>query len=770
MGGLANRFRILLAALRWRAGVSSATLVVAVAAIASATGSPLYLNAAEDSALRTALAATPVPDLGLTLTANLDVFGQGPLSPTQRLDDAVSRSRADGLDRWFGSGVQTTQIAGSLPGDANEAKGYVAQLVARDHACQHLSFSAGSCPVGAGQVAISNRSALQLHVGLGSPLVFQLAGQPAAHLTLVGTYQPQDASGAYWWGVPFFNYAPSVFTLSGETPFFLDALFVTAETAGALSLPQTAPTVTEEIPLVPGRVGQSQIQALLSALAHYSAVIADRDNVTISTHVMAFLNRALAEQQSMAAIAGVCGAQLVLLALLVLYGIVARSSEGRESEVALAKLHGYRLTGVLTVGLLEPLALITIALPLGVLAAWLGVHGLVGRLFTAQTSVSFETLTILSAAAAYAAAVAAVAVGARELVARPLAEQLRASRKPQSGKWTAALDLAVVVLALAGLLELLGGGVLRGGQADPLALIAPGLLAVAAAITAIRLMPWLCRLCLAPTVGSRFVGTFLALRHSYRRPSTLRNMLVLAIGCALTSFCLIGWTVADQNRTSVAAFQNGADSVLTVSTPSGTDLQDLVRQADPGGRHAMAALFYATNSGTLLAVDSSRLAAVAAWPKGLAPVDVSSIARWLAQASPSALLLRGTAVRLSIAGAEQGLGTVGLKLSVGDASGGGATVLDLGSMATGPHDYAASLPPTCASGCRLEAITPTWALPRIPGTPGPAYYQQSSTVVLDLSSIQTADGLTGPWRAIDAAWSDPSRWAPSIGATVRGRN
>ncbi len=769
MGGRANWFRILFEAVRWRAGVSIATLLVAIVALASAAGGPLYLRAAEDSAIRSTLAGTAVSDSGLTLTAKLNVFGQGPVSPIQRLEAALSRFHADGLDRWFGPGIETTQISGSLPGDANQPRGYDAQLVARELACAHLSFTNGTCPQAAGQVALSSRSALQLHIGLGSPLVFQLAGKPAVNLTVVGVYQPADSTTPYWWNEPFFNYTPSIVTLSGETPFFLDSLFVTADTAQAVSVPAAAPTVTEEIPLVVSRVGQAEIQDLSAAVARYSAAIANEDNVTASTLLLTIVDKASTEQQSMSAIAGIAGAQLVLLALLVLYEIVSRSSEGREAEVALAKLRGYGFSGVLGIGLLEPLTLITLALPLGLLAAWLGVHALVGRLFTGGTRVDFDTLTIVAAAVAYLVAITAAAVAARLLILRPLSDQLHGARKPHGGRWAATLDLAVVVLAMAGLVELIAGGVLRSGQADPLALIAPGLLAIASAIVAMRLMPWLCRLGLAPTVGSRFVALFLTLRHAYRRPTALRSMLVLSIASSLTTFCVIGWTVADQNRAAVAVFKTGADRVLTVSTPAGSDLQSLVRTADPSGHQAMAALFHATGGGNLLAVDSSRLSAVAAWPNGLAGLDVNTLSRWLTQAGPPALLLHGGAVQLRIAGGEEGAGNVDLGLSVSDPSG-QVSIVDLGPMVIGPHDYVAPLPQFCSTGCRLVAITPAWTLPRIPGTPGPAFYQQTSTIVLQLSGIQTAAQLNGSWATIDPSWRDSSHWVGSIGATVSVSN
>src|ERR1700674_4475639 len=276
----ANRFRILAAAIRWRAGISIATFLVAVASFASAAGSPLYLGSAEDSALRSVLSAASTPEKGLTLTSNLRVFGTEPSPPVQRVQDAASRLRTYGLARWFGSPITTTQISGSLPAAPDT---YQVQLVSRDQACAHLAFSAGGCPSSRGEVALSDRTSIQLHVGLNGTIVFQLAGKPALTLTVAGIYVPGDSTAPYWWNVPFFNFAPSIPTLTGETPFFLDALFVTPATTDALPISAAAPTVTSEIPLSSRQVEQPEIQSVLMGLGDYSSAIGARDDVVLSS-------------------------------------------------------------------------------------------------------------------------------------------------------------------------------------------------------------------------------------------------------------------------------------------------------------------------------------------------------------------------------------------------------------------------------------------------------------------------------------------------------
>ena len=80
-------------------------------------------------------------------------------------------------------------------------------------------------------------------------------------------------------------------------------------------------------------------------------------------------------------------AQLLLLAWLLLFLIVADAAEARGPEVALAKMRGRGRWRTLTFSLAEPVLLLAVALPAGVLAGWAITTGLGHILFRPGTPV-----------------------------------------------------------------------------------------------------------------------------------------------------------------------------------------------------------------------------------------------------------------------------------------------------------------------------------------------------------------------------------------------
>ncbi len=84
----------------------------------------------------------------------------------------------------------------------------------------------------------------------------------------------------------------------------------------------------------------------------------------------------------------------------------------------------------------------------------------------------------------------------------------------------------------------------------------------------------------------------------------------------------------------------GAPVVLHVKMARGVDLVAAVRKADPTGREAMAAAVVGLSTGNLLAVDSRRLAAVAAWPAGTTTAGVAEVARYLSPTTAAPLVFR----------------------------------------------------------------------------------------------------------------------------------
>ena len=753
-----NRFSLLIQALRWRATSSLILLVVATAAILVAAIGPIYLLASDESVIKNTLEATSLSDRGLTLTADQPVSFA--LAPAQQMaQQAMQAASQPTPKQWFGTPIRTVLMPISLPGTASATEGFQTDLVAREGVCSHLHLIGGRCPLQGNETMISDRSARQLGLALGGQIPYKLeATQPLSELTVVGVFVPGDLRDSYWFARNFFTFAPPPPTLGPSPPFSLDAFFVTETMIE--SLPFIGfPRVTEELPLELDKVKQANLSTLQADLAAYTLSINERLSVSTASKLPATLAQLEDEEGQMAAIVALATVQLVLLALIVLNGVVSASAQTREHEVALARLRGHGRLGVLAVGLREPLALLLVAFPLGIALAWLTVRLILSRLLLPGTPVALDALTFAAAAGALAGGVAAAIFGGGRLLMRALHEQLR-SKPGQGGRgrFGQVADAVMVTLAAAGLIELSASGILRGGAGSPLAVIAPGLLVLAGAVIAMRLLPIVFAPLVRATSRSNASGSFLATRRLVRLPDVSRQLLVPALALGLATFGVSAWSIADANRSELASFQVGADRVLIVQTAPGVDLLAAVRSVDPSGHLAMAAVRYASPGGNLLAVDSSRLGAVASWPVGIANRDATGTTRWLSPATEPSITVRGNAIRIGVDGQQLADLSPSLQATVVDANG-QAQDLAVGPLLQGNHEYIGSLPAACGAGCRVTAITLTL----------PFGVVAKSAISLLITSLEQAAGPQGPWQTVPSGWSEPAEWRPgSSDVTIAG--
>lgn len=743
--------RLLVKALLWRYASSIALLLVATSAVTAAAAGPLYLAAADQSVLQSTLDAAPVYDRGVTLTAQPAVRAEIGQSAVGRLTRAIAA--VPDLRRWLLPGIRTVRVGGDLAATESEPTGYAFELVAREGSCQRLAIVRGACASQQGDVAISDRSAAELHVDLGSSVLMRLAGRPVVQpLRVVGIYHPGDFRLPYWWGLDFFNFAPPLPNLFNPQPFYLDSFFTTETTTDSLP-PVAFPEVTQEMPLRGRGLRQADLAPLTAALEADGRAMVDGYQVTVDPGLAGLLRQARDQQAAMVGIAGLVDLQLVLLALLVLYAVVVNANEAREHEVALAKLRGLTPLGVASAGLLEPAALLCLALPAGVGAAWLLVTAVAARLLVPGTRAIVDPPTLAAAAAAFAGGLLAIGLGGRQVLVRSLNDQLRrAGRGREATRFGLALEVAAVALAGAGFVDLTLGGAARDAGSDPLGVLAPGLLAIAVAVAAMRLLPMAGWLVSRRTRFSPHLATFLAVRQVARRPTGLRLVLLLSIASGLAVFAVTTWAVADEDRALQAEFQVGAARVLTVRAPAGADLETAVRRADPGGRQAMAVVQYHISSENLLAVDSGRLAAVTAWPAATADRSLPAVARWLSPPLPASVRVSGTDMRLTFDTALSASPAPDLQATVVEPDG-QADTADLGSLAPGAHAYTAGLPPACATGCRLTALAPLW--------PAAAEPSPNATVSALWTGAEARAGSGQPWQPFDAGLATPARWRPS---------
>jgi hypothetical protein len=700
-------------------------LAVATLAIVAAAAGPLYLGAADDTALHATLrAAGSSPDAMTAAAVGVSYTGEGSAQSALRLETHLA------VRNWFGKGVLTVDVG--LPGGH-------ADLVARPGVCRELQFVAGHCPTRSGEVVTTVYAAGLIHAHLGQRFQFP-GGGPADTFLLVGLIRPGNANAPYWLGDDFFSQG------GGQIGTFFTPL---STVSGRLA------TGTAQFPLHISATAPANLQDLTNAVSSYDYVITTKLGLALTTGLLGVLDQYARQATEMAAIVAVVDVELLLLTLIVLYNLVVRTAQARQREVALARLHGFTWLSVLAVGTAEPLTLLCLALPLGIALAWLGVT-LLSPLLLAGSPVTMFPLVLIAGLVGFGGGLIALAVAVRSILGGSLLDQVRGLDPKPSKATQATVDGITAALVLAALVELVSTGVLAGGRPNPAALLAPALLGAAVALVAVRGLPLITRGAVRFTAGSRFVALGLALRQLFRRPAALRQTVLMTVACCLICFAVETWAVAGSNRVVRADFGVGAPRVLQVETGPNVNLVDAVRAADPSGRYAMAVEELQSPGKNLLAVDATRLAKVAFWPAGVSRASLQRIARWLEGRLAPPLLLTGSAVRMTVAESGAVAPPLDLEFNLLDNANNSA-VADFGYVQSGVHQYVSDLPASCLDGCRVQSLTPYWS--------SQAGGPQSVTYALTISAIQVRSH--GAWVSIGPRAYNPGYWQPGAsGAAV----
>ncbi len=742
------RFALLLRGIRWRAGASLAMFIVAAVGVGVGSFGPLYVHSADQSVLSGTLEDASSGNAGLTLQAT------APGTPA-RLSAAARAVPSPGTARpWFGAPISTNDA-----GVATVAGGqaYEADLVSRTDVCAHVVLVAGTCPSTSDAVMLSSRSASLLGVALGARFAVSFDRSPrTAALTVVGLYRPGDVSNAYWWQEDFFPFGSG----SPSRP-QLDDLFSTAMTVRTLAPAQWL-TSTLQFPFERGSLLVDGAGDFQTQLARYQQEALHTDNVDASSDIVSLLQQATGTEHTLTTIVVVVDLQLVLLALLVLYFVSARTAAEREPDVRLAELRGFRPRSALAVAMAEPIAILIAAVPAGLFGAWLVAFILAPHFFGSGAGAQITLLAVAGAVVTGVVGIGAAAVGTRHILNAPeLSGQGSSGSPPWASTWRTVGDVTAVAVAVAAFIELALSGVSGDGGtsgADPLASFAPGLLALAMGVVGARLLPVLLRATFSATEGSSHVALALATRRVARRREFAPQIIVLCIAVALATFGVSGWTIAARNRDIRSVFDVGASRVLTVSVRPGVDFLSAERGADPTGR-SMAVVEQSASDGTTLAVDSSRLARVASWPPGLGAGGATSVARRLVPrhlAPP--VMVTGSAMAVTIDASVAAQPSPQLSVNLFAIGFQTPEQLVLGSLSSGTTTFEASLQGLCTSGCRLVNFALTWAPSLISSYP-------LGTADIVISAMAQRFGAGG-WVTLAAGLGDVKRWASPSGGAV----
>ena len=616
-----------------RAGTTTIIFVVALVATAAAAAGPIYYQAARTSILRDTIAAAPAAARGYEVNQTGPVPGLlAAMAPVQQ--DELNHDLGPLADRGvFAPPIYSVET--SLPFPQETAS---IPLIWRTAVCAHLRID-GTCPAAQGQIIISQSTAAVTGWRIGRQLRF--AGQHP--LTVTGIYRLPDQNQAYWFGRGT-AYFPQDSTI--------DAFFTVRSTLERGPAEQQGTAVVDDL-LDLGRITGGEVAPLQAAMTTFldSQVLTDQQ-IIATTAIPGTLQSVSSGWSSMTVPVVLITLQLLALCLLLLFLAVTDAIEARGPEIALAKLRGRGAVSTAMFGLSEPVLLLLLALPAGTLAGW-GASALLSHvLLRPGTQVSLPALGWVSAAVAAAGGLAAAVLAAQRTLRRPVLEEWRRSGlRLNSRGWV--VDGVLATGAAAGLLELLLSGQVSSARPGTLILLVPGLIGLAVAVIASRLLPLACRAAFPRTGRRGDLGVFLALRQVARRPGGVRATMVLATAITLATFAVSAWTVGHANEQRVADLEVGAPTVLTVGVPAGKDLGTLVGRADPGGRQAAVVDSYTSfssgNAGlTTLAVDPERFARVAAWPAVHGEPSPASLAARLAPQPSAPVVLTGSAVRVTV--------------------------------------------------------------------------------------------------------------------------
>lgn len=765
-----TRLGLLGTRLWWRRGSSAAILAVALTATVTAVVAPIYADAAAESTLRQVLTDAPPDASGLHVQTQTDVTVD-PISPMTQVLPA-------GFNRAYPTIIPTLQVATRAQATSTSfVPPVVTAIVWRPGTCEHVHLVAGRCPHGPTEVMVSARTlgptwAMRIGAtivvpGLPQDMVSPDSGgipvPSPGTLHIVGAYTPNNVDDPFWFGHDYFD-AHLGSGPSGDGPDTVDDMFVDRPAIDQASAGTTG-IAWVDYPLSPKAIRLATVPALRRAVAIAQHAFPLTGQPTMTTGIDSVLDQAKRARSGLDSGTALVTLQLLLLAWLVLFHVVAASAESRGPEIAVAKLRGLRPRDAAIFALGEPVALVAVAAPVGVALGWLATRWLAASALADGIDVHVGVAAWLAAAAAVAGGLVATVFATRRTLARPILDQWRrADEHVSRGRHTLVIDAIALGVAIAGIAGLARQGALsRSTKVEPsvLSLVGPALLVLAAALVGIRLLPVIGRMAAAASRGTRHLGVFLAVRQIARRATEHRFAVLLAVASGIAVFSVAANDVVSHNELRRARAEVGTNAVVTVEPQAGVDVLAAVDKADPHGEWAMAASEWTPEGGSvgvpIQAVDVSRL-------QRLGYLDGTSVAADLPQLTvhhAHSIRIATTALRITMSATGM-LGHPTLDVTVVDSR--GRTLFVPGPVVrVGRHTVAASLP--CASGCRLVGLD----------------LDRDISNTSTMSGSFTISGIeqqtAGSWLTVDAQLTTPQAWRAGrkqtsgndiVGATANG--
>jgi putative ABC transport system permease protein len=749
--------RLAVRGLWYRRSTALIVLVLAVVASAAAVVAPLYSRAAEESIVRDTLQNADVFTLGVHITRPQS-DRQDPVDEDRQAPFAAIQMRNHLTHPAFGTVQTAYQTRGVYHPTAGPIRGsiVVGRVVERAGVCAHLPTLTGRCPSERSEGIVTRRSLALLGVKVGDTLPIDLreltgdesgAVPPTLLIKIVGSFDPVSVKNSYWVGQPYFTeFFPRALPSGlGDAPPVADPVFVgpgTAAKAGITGFTVDAPVLATRVRLDDAPTLVRQVNRLNFFLSAYQ--------LSSVTQLPSALKQADNGRNLVRIASPLAVTQLVLLSWWTLFLVVGSATEERSPELGLAKLRGLSQGQTGRFGLAEIVLLLVVAAPLGTVAGYVAVRAAGPHVFASGTQVVLTSSVLLTVTIALSGGVVTAALAARRVFRRPVGDLLRRVPSRGSGRRGTVLEGVVITLAIAGIAQLVSD---RGGRPSPVALLAPGMVAVVGGLLASRLLVGVARNGSLRAAQRGKAARLIGWCGVARRPGTARIASVLAIATCLMLIGVEAWTVAERNRVERSSAEVGAAVVLGVRATDSNALLSAVRKADPSGRYAMAAVEVADSNqqDTVLAVDSSRADHIMRW----GPPDAKpsrSVRSLIAPPVAPSIILRPA--RLEVTATVTRLQSPSpLRMTVRLDHAGLTVQVPMGTLVRGPHVYAADVPQSCRTGCRFAALSVGHAVSDL------------RTAQASLSLTRIATGPPGDVQPLDTSFRQATFWHAGTATT-----
>ncbi|MGI8522367.1 MAG: ABC transporter permease [Nocardioides sp.] len=740
--------------LRSRGLLTAGALVLTIIAVASAVLGPIYQTGATRSFLVEKLRSEPPILTALTFDYTPDA--------SLSVDAAVVDADAQATEAAGTGFAAPHSFVFSQPGLAPNVgpNGGEPRLVSVPGACQHVQLT-GRCPTNLNEIAILAADSQQLGVKIGGSF------HPWADsrtVKVVATYRPRAADAGFWLLDTRLQSSPAVPAtpinpghpyrpgpwLTPQSTFektlvpWTVVADLTLETPPDLETTQLAAVARHTAALINDQAAALPLpdSALLepgNALPRIAADVLARQNVARDTVTPAVVS-------------------LVLVALVLLSRLLAAAMELRRGELALASLRGWSRRRLWVLGLVEPLLIVGVSTPVGLVLGYLAARVLARSWLVPGLPVPLALGSLAGAALVVVATGVVAVLVVRDALSETLSAQIGGVRRPsKAGR----LGLVLQLLMVAAAVVVTFAAATRGhtGAPDATDLLLPILLAVAAGIASGAAALVVADLWVRFTRQRRGLASYVGARTVRRRREGTLVIFPLTAAMAIAVFAAGVSGAAAAWRGSTAATEVGAAASYSTTLSMGQAVR-LTHDLDPQGRWLMAIAedsLPQVDQARLIA-DTPRLARVADWPTSWTPgLGPGALAQRLELTGPS-IELRGSRLGMTVDNRVRGdFAQLGVEVDYLDDQG-NTTSAPVGPFRPGRSTQVNRLP-HCRQGCTLLRL--------VFGGPDALVESMNGSAAissLTLDGHRVADALDRGWRAIDSPIGTPSavRGAPTV--------